>query len=1130
MISRPSISWGIALLTLATGGHAADESSVRSVALTAPVGGKSGGPLFETVPSAETGLSFTNPIVNDHPLRYLYASAMSTGGVAVGDMDGNGLPDIFLAGGPGSNKLFLQKTPWKFEDATEKAGVGGGDAWAVGVAMVDVDNDRDLDLYVCNYLTPNQLFLNQGTGAMVEAAAPAGVAFVDASHTPSFCDYDGDGDLDLFVLTNRWYRPEGFPNEQTLEITADGKARVLPQWEKYYDAVQTGDGKFETNVVGRPDILARNNGDGTFTVVTEEAGLRHRGHGLSATWFDWNRDGHPDLWVGNDFDDADHLYRNNGDGTFSEATEETVAATTWFSMGADFGDVDGDGWMDYFIADMAGSNHFKQKTAMGDMGSKTWFMLNARPPQLMRNCLFINARNGRFLEAGWLAGVARTNWTWAVRLADLDLDGGLDLYVQAGMSRNFNEKDDPTAREHGPGRTQWDRFQHLPPLKEPNLAYRGRAGLGFDDVSAEWGLNHVGMSYGCAVADLDRDGDLDLISARLDEEVALLRNTSTEHGRILVSFAGRSANRFGAGVQLSAQIGDRLQVREVTLARGYLGQDEAVAHFGLGPARQIDRLTVRWPGGRTQELRGLKAGFHHTVSEPEEAAPGRPASPATPAPLFAASTILADAVHEERAFDDFQREPLLPNQMSHWGPSMAWGDVDGDGDQDLYIGQGKYGNRRLWLNDGGTFKPKESPALGQDFLSEDMGCLFFDADGDRDLDLYVASGGVECDAGSMTLQDRLYLNDGTGTLTAAPEGTLPALRDSSGPVAAADFDADGDLDLFVGGRCVPGAWPTTPRSRLLRNTGGKFTDVTEAVAPALAEPGMVTGAAWADFNGDRAPDLVLCGEWMAPKVFLNAGGRLEPAADTGRDELKGWWNGLTAADIDADGDVDFIATNFGLNTKYHASPKHPAMVYYGDFDASGRGHIVEAEYEAGVVYPVRGRSCSSQAMPFIRQKFSTFRDFAVASLGEIYSEDKLANALKFTASELRSGVFRNDGGARFTFEPLPWEVQASPAFGVATADFNNDGRTDLAIGQNFSHAQVETQPMNGGLSVILLGQPGGGWKTLRPDESGVSVTGDVRAVSVVPLTKAQPLALVFARNQQAPAVYLPAAGTTPKRR
>ncbi len=1095
-----------------------------SVPLASPSKGP-GSEMFEAVPSTESGLRFINPIEAGHSLKYLYASSMSTGGVAVGDVDGNGLPDVFLAGGPGSNRLFLQRKPWRFEDVTAAAGVGGGTAWAVGCALVDVEGDGDLDLYVCNYLSPNQLFLNQGNGVFVEGAGPAGLDMTDASHTPAFCDYDGDGDLDLYVMTNRWYRPEGFPDEPTLEVV-EGRPRILPKWEKHYDVVQVGDNQFATHVVGRPDRLFRNNGNGTFTDVTLQAGIRHRGHGLSVTWFDWTGDHKPDLWIGNDFNDADALYRNNGDGTFTEVSRTTVPYTTWFSMGADFGDVDGDGWMDFFIADMAGSTHFKQKTAMGNMGgADLWFMQNVRPPQLMRNGLFINARNGRFLEGAWLAGLAKTNWTWAVRLADFDSDGINDVYVQAGMSRNFNEKDDPRVGENADTRTQWDRYQHLPPMKEPNLAFQGRGGLGFEDVSARWGLNHLGMSYGCALADLDRDGDLDIISVRLDEEVALLRNNSQEGGRVLVSLAGAGANPRGVGTWLRATAGGRLLVREVTLTRGYLGQDEAVAAFGLGSAGKIDRLEVVWPDGRTQDFQGLAAGQHYTLRQEKNASPVRPAGPETP--RFVREDLLKDAIHKELAFDDFVREPLLPNSLAFQGPQQAWGDVDGDGDLDYYQGQGKGASRFLWINEGGSFRAVPCEAFAKDAGCEDMGCLFLDVDGDGDLDLYVVSGGVESGPEDVALQDRLYLNDGKGGFVAAPMDALPAERDSGGPVASADFDGDGDPDLFVGGRSVPGAWPTAPVSRLLRNDGGKFTDVTSRLAPALTRPGMVTGARWADLNGDRLPDLVIVGEWMAPRIFLNQKGHLVEKEDSGLTTLTGWWNDLRCGDLDGDGDLDFVATNFGLNSKYHASAAKPATVYYGDLDGSGSHHIVEAEWEGETLFPVRGRSCSSLAMPFIKQKFATFRSFALASLPQIYEPDRLKAALRYTATELRSGVFVNDGSGRFVYSALPWEVQCAPAFGVVISDLNADGRADLVIAQNFSHAQVETQSLAGALSVVVMGTADHQWEALRPAQSGISIPADARSVEQVSLTHGQPPLLVFGRNQGSPAVYRPVARREP---
>ena len=1073
--------------------------------------------LFETVNPSDSGIHFTNSIDTTHALKYLYASSMSTGGVAVGDVDDNGLPDIFLAGGPVNNKLFLQRTPWKFEDVTSTSKVDGGAAWAVGCAMVDVDGDGDLDIYVCNYLTPNQLFLNQGKGVFVDGAAKAGVNFIDASHTPSFCDFDGDGDLDLYVLTNRWYRPEGFPDEQTMEVV-DGKPRIMAKWEMHYDAVQVSDNNFETHVVGRPDRLFRNNGNGTFTDVTLQAGIGHRGHGLSATWFDWTGDHKPDLWIGNDFNDADALYRNNGDGTFTDVSRATVPYTTWFSMGADFGDMDGDGWMDFFIADMAGSTHFKQKTAMGNMGgSDLWFMQHARPPQLMRNGLFINARNGRFIEGAWLAGLAKTNWTWAVRLADFDNDGINDVYVQAGMSRNFNEKDDPRVGENKDTRTQWDRYQHLPPMKEPCMAYRGLGGMKFEDVSSGWGLDHLGMSYGCVVSDLDRDGDADIISVRLDEEVALLRNNSQEGKRVLISFSSGGANPRGVGTWLRATVGNKVLVREATLTRGYLGQDEAVVALGMGTSTVIERLEVVWPDGRSQQFRDLAAGNHYTLKQQKDAPPALPPAGATP--LFVRQDLLKEAFHKEQEFDDFAREPLLPNSLAYQGPWQAWGDMDGDGDLDYYQGQGKGASRSLWINDAGNFRSVLCAAFSPDAGCEDMGCVFFDADGDGDLDLYVVSGGVESGPDDIALQDRLYLNNGKGGLTAAPPGTLPRERDSGGPVAVADLDGDGDLDLFVGGRSVLGAWPTAAVSRLMRNDSGKFTDVTASLAPDLVRPGMITGARWADLNGDGTPDLVTVGEWMAPRIFLNQNGGLVEKPDPALGALTGWWNDVRCGDLDGDGDVDFVATNFGLNSKYHASEAKPAMVYYGDLDGTGSRHIVEAEWEGITVFPVRGKSCSSLAMPFIKEKFSTFRDFASASLAQIYSPERLKAAQRFAATELRSGAFLNDGRGNFTFTALPWEVQVAPAFGVVISDVNADGRADLVIAQNFSHAQVETQSLAGGLSIVILGKGNNQWEALPPSESGISIPADARSVEQVTLAKGQAPVLVFGRNQGAPAVY-----------
>jgi hypothetical protein len=1055
--------------------------------------------LFDELPPAATGLNFTNPIDLSHPWKYLYASSMSSGGVAIGDFDGDGKPDVFLTSGPGKNKLFRLSGSMKFTDVTTKAGVDGGDAWAVGCAMADVNGDGKMDLYVCNYLTANQLYLNNGDGTFTDKAKEFHLDLVDACHTPTFCDYDGDGKLDLYVLTNRWYVAGGlgFPEEQTIEPGPGGKPTIMAKWEKYYDAVQTGDKEFKTRVVGRPDYLLHNNGDGTFTDVTKKAGINHRGHGLSATWFDWDGDHRPDLWVGNDFDDADHLYKNMGDGTFKDVTVQTVTSTTWFSMGADFGDVDGDGWLDFFIADMAGSNHFKQKTAMGNMGGMNWLMENSYPAQLMRNCLFINAQNGRFQEAGFLSGLARTNWTWAVRLADFDNDGRNDVYVQSGMSRNFNEKDDKSVLKVDPTKSQWDRFETQPPMKEPCLSFRNEGGLKFTDTSKDWGLNYNGMSYGCALSDLDGDGDLDIVSVRLDEPVAILRNNSQKGNRVVLQFRGTGGNTYGLGTQVRLTTAAGTQVRELTPTRGYLGQDEPAIVFGLGEEKTVSLVEIFWRDGKTQRLENLQVNHKYVINEAKDAVPIPTPAPAAPT-LFARSAGFEKTMHRQEKYDDYVREPLLPNSMSQWGPGQAWGDVDGDGFVDLYLGQGRGVPRKIYLNKGGQLTPT-ALALPEGAAGDDMGVLLFDADGDGDADLFVVSGGVSCNAGDASLQDRLFLNDGKGNFTLAPAGTIPQETDSGGPVAAADFDHDGDLDLFIGGRCVPGSYPLAGKSHLLRNDAGKFTDVTSEIASALQSPGMVTGAVWTDVDNDGWVDLALGLEWGPITIFHNDHGKLSLREDSALAALSGWWNGLTAADLDGDGAMDLVATNFGLNTKYHASADHPVLIYYGDMDDSGNRHIVEAEFEGDTLFPVRGKSCSGQAMPFIKEKFSTFSGFATASLGAIYTPEKLEKAQKFSATNLTSGVFWNDGKGRFTFDALPWQVQTAPAFGMAVTDADGDGLPDLVVAQNFSYAQVETGRMNGGLSVLLQNKGKRQWQPLPPVQSGISVPWDSRSLAVVDL-------------------------------
>lgn len=1052
--------------------------------------------LFTELPPTTTGITFVNPIDLKHPLKRLYTSALGGGGVAAGDFDSDGHCDLYFVSGARENRLYRNLGNARFADITAKAGVGGGEAWGAGVAAVDIEGDGDLDLYVCNYESPNQLFLNDGKGTFTESARAFGLDLAGAFGMAAFADYDLDGDLDLYLLAQRHYRAGGRPNKQ-VTVMKDGRMQMLPDYEDYY-GLTWRDGKSELNNVGARDKLLRNESSGGkphFVDVTKSAGISDgRYHGNSVTWWDFNHDGLPDLYVGNDFEDPDLLYRNNGNGTFTDVARQQLPHTSWFTMGADCGDLNNDGLVDFLVADMAGTTHYKSKTTMGIMGSSKWFMQNADPPQYMRNCLYVNSGAGRFLEAAFMAGLASSDWTWAVKFGDLDCDGRLDVFISNGMTRNFNDSDNPLKTDKLHGNTEWDLYEDTPTRPEKNRAYRNLGDLAFADVSDNWGLGKVGMSYAAAWFDLEGDGDLDLAIANLDEPPSIHRNDSQGGSRVVIRLAGNGRNRLGIGASVKLRTASGEQIRQFNPMRGFCSTNEPSIHFGLGEAKSIERLTVTWPGGKSVTYQDLPANRRYTI--PEEDAKTLPAAPAKQAaPMFAPSPAFRDARHWEMPFNDFNLQPLLPNRLSQSGPGLACGDIDGDGDEDLFLGgcAGYVGT--LLTNDGtGRFLRSPFTAAERHKLSEDLGALFFDSDGDRDLDLYVVSGGVEAPPGHHSLTDRLYLNDGTGVFSPAPFGTVPLNPESGSTVAAADYDRDGDLDLFVGGRVIPGAYPEAPRSRLLQNRGGSFTDVTFK-SPDLLQPGLVTGALWSDANGDGWIDLLLSNEWGPVKFFRNEKGRLVNKTDeAGLGNLLGWWTGITGGDFDNDGDIDYLATNFGLNTKYQASENAPEVLFYGDFEGTGRKRIIEAGFEHGVCYPHRGFSCSRNAMPFVGAKLKSFHNFAKSTLGDIYPDDKLSGALRLEANTLATGILVNDGSAKFTFRPLPRLAQISPSFGSVVIDANGDGIHDLFLAQNFDGPQLETRPMRSGLGILLEGDGMGNFSPVWPRRSGLLVPEDAKSV------------------------------------
>ncbi len=1064
----------------------------------APASLGTGGTLFTRLDPAATGLVVRNPY--DDPqmwgsrYRAFMGGAMGSG-LAAGDFDGDGKVDLYVSTKTRPGRLFRNLGGWRFVDVTREAGLGGetslidwlkgavgpdpGVAWGQGAAFADVNNDGLPDLYVCRNDAPNLLYINQGNGTFKEEAATRGLAIVDGSVVGAFADYDRDGWLDVLILMN--------------QVTG-------------------------TEPEGRPARLFHNDGNGFFTEVTARSGISggHFGHGV--IWVDYDDDGWPDLYVTNDFAGPDRLYHNNRDGTFTNVLDTAVPHTPYSSMGADVADVNNDGFFDLFVADMATTTREKDRRGLAASRNDILMMGTRRgtAPQYMRNILLLNTGRGVFREAACWAGIAATDWTWSPRFADFDNDGWEDLHVTNGMVREANNSD-----------LLWRMMQALsdgerirvmkqsPPLEESTLAFRNVHGRGFEPVTREWGVGETGVGFGSATADFDNDGDLDLVCLNYNGGLSVFRNDVSGRHRVQVRLRGARSNRMGVGAVVrvaSKSIG--LQSRAMTVVRGYASGSELVAHFGLGPDEKIARLEVEWPSGARQRFADLDADYAYVVTERPDGAE----SPSRPPPaIFQEQTgqfglNLQD--DSPLAIPD-KEQVFIPFRTDRRGPGVAVADVDGDGHDDAYVAATEGSPARLLRWKHGVYV-EEAPRGIPASPVEDGPPLLFDDDGNGTRDLLVTKASANAAAWPGSFQPVIYSNDGQGSFTATD--WLPELALNVGAVCAADVDGDGDLDLFLGGRSVPGHYPETPPSVLLRNDHGRFADITGS-SPGLGRIGLVKSALFRDVDDDGRPDLIVALEWDYVRYFHNDGnGRFSDWTEKAGfvSGGRGWWNSLASADFNGDGRPDFAVGNLGLNTTYHASPERPATLFYGDFAQNGTKLLAEAVYDGDQLYPLRARVDLGARLPFVLRKFPRNDDFARANMIQVFGEQALAAAAVFRADNFSSGVFLSQTDGTYRFEAFPRIAQIGPLLGIVALDLDGDGRADIGGVQN-SDAAIPR--FDGGVGIFLRGNGDGTFAAVEPAQSGVVVPGNARAlVTLDPEGNARPG--LFVTRLGGPAAYL----------
>ncbi|MGY4386634.1 hypothetical protein ACVWYN_003690 [Pedobacter sp. UYP24] len=1056
--------------------------------------------LFILLPSEKTHIDFNNVITEDaHANVMSYQYFYNGGGVAVGDLNNDGLDDIYFSGNMTPAKLYLNKGKMVFEDITAKAGFDEIEvSWKTGVTMADVNGDGKLDIYQCysgGLPAPNRqnkLYINQGndpSGAPIfkEEAAAYGLNDDSYSTQAVFFDYDKDNDLDLFLLN---HNPKVFTtlDEQSARTVLKEPAPKI-----------------------RVKLFKNNNN--VFQDVTDQAGLLNTSfiYGLGAGIADVNNDGWPDIYVSNDYSAPDYLYINNGNGTFTDQLSSSIGHTSMFSMGNDIADINNDGLADILTLDMLPEDNHRQKQLFApDNYEYNNLRLNLGfHQQDMRNMLQINNGNGTFSEIGQLAGISNTDWSWAPLFADYDNDGFKDLFVSNGYLRDYTDMDflkfqGDFLRQTDPEIVRQNLLEvinKIPSSNVKNYLFKNNGDLTFSNKTADWGIELPSNSNGAAYSDLDNDGDLDLVVNNMNLPAFVYQNRTAEKNKnqfLKVKLNGAGRNTQGIGARLWLYTGSKLQYLEQNPSRGYESSVSPVLHFGLSEKAKIDSLKIIWASGKQQILTKVKTNQTLLIAEKNAV---QPAASKKPAPSLFIETKSPIAFSQPKnSINDFKRQPLLTNPLSFGGPCMAKGDVNGDGLEDVYVGGDEQQHGMLFLqNKNGSFTAKSNPAFIASGKAQDADAVFFDANGDGKTDLYVASGGY---SNYLTvdplLQDRLYIGDGRGNFRKSPI-KLPVMLSSKGCVAAGDLNGDGFTDLFVGGRVIPGSYPETPQSYLLIADGkGGFSDQTASIAPQLQKIGMVTDAEWADLDGDHKPDLVLAGEWMPLTVMINENGKLvnKTKAYLGRN-YSGWWNKILLEDINGDGKPDLIAGNMGLNTQCKVSDKEPAELYFKDFDDNGSVDPILCFYIQGKSHPYVSRDELLDQMSIMRTRFDDYKSYADAGMKDIFKPEEMQGASKLSANYLKTVAFVNNGKGKFKEITLPAQVQYAPIFTITTVDYNKDGNKDLLLCGNMNKARLKFGKSDANFGVLLKNDGKGNFTYVPQTASGFKLQGDIRSALLI---------------------------------